>query len=441
MYCVGDEDERGVSDGEVGTRGAVSPRTIKVPTLGDHLKAANPASKVVSVTGKDRSAVALGGFHADLACWWNRAGGGFMTSTYYMEALPVWVTDWNAGWLAAFDGFEWTFSAGDELPGSGTAPDDRDGEKGYALGGKTFPYVLPRVEADGGPERIAQYASMVYATPLVDRFTLELARLSLVQLGLGEDEVPDLLSIGLSACDTVGHAHGPYSREVTDVLLRADDALGELFVELDERVGRDRWVAVLAADHGALPLPEWLRQRGVDAARVTSKDVELATRAVRDALAEQFGHRIGVRYDGGLVLDPEDLERHDLDGVRVRAAARDALAGVSWVARAFTHDELLGEAARTSADPLMRLAARSVTSDRGADVIALLAPWHMMSMATGTTHGSPYPYDRRIPLAFLGPGFEAGDDFDPARSIDVVPTLLARLGIETDAVFDGEPLQ
>ena len=33
---------------------------------------------------------------------------------------------------------------------------------------------------------------------------------------------PDVLTISLSSCDLVGHAYGPLSCEVTDVLLRAD---------------------------------------------------------------------------------------------------------------------------------------------------------------------------------------------------------------------------
>ena len=65
-------------------------------------------------------------------------------------------------------------------------------------------------------------------------------------------------------------------------------------------------------------------------------------------------------------------------------------------------------------DPWLLLAARSYVEGRSPDVMYQGKPWHLLGDAAGTTHGSPYSYDRRIPLIFFGPGFEQEKRFDRA---------------------------
>jgi hypothetical protein len=89
VYCVSDpaEDAR-----VIGAEQGRSPRNLRVTTLGDWMKAARPQTRVFSVSGKDRAAIALGGQHPDAAYWFNRKGAlGFTTSRYYRESLPDWV--------------------------------------------------------------------------------------------------------------------------------------------------------------------------------------------------------------------------------------------------------------------------------------------------------------------------------------------------------------
>src|SRR6185295_4014387 len=57
IYCAEDETVPGSSSSNY----TVSPRQLKVPTLGELLKARSPASRSVAVAGKDRAAVMMGG--------------------------------------------------------------------------------------------------------------------------------------------------------------------------------------------------------------------------------------------------------------------------------------------------------------------------------------------------------------------------------------------
>ena len=60
--------------------------------------------------------------------------------------------------------------------------------------------------------------------------------------------------------------------------------------------------------------------------------------------------------------------------------------------------------------------------------------------ARGTGHGSPYYYDRHVPLVFFGADVDAGVSRDPVRTVDIAPTLAALAGIAVPDDLDGRPL-
>ncbi len=436
VYCVGDGLVSPVTSNGPAPGTSVSPRNLLVPTLGDLLRQVYPTAKVFAISGKDRAAVTMGGRAAHSAVWWDRGVGGFASSTHYGDRLPDFVVAWNRGWARVANGWRWEPGFEGDPARWGTAPDERPGETPRA-GRTTFPYVLEargRTSDDLG----RQLAGGVFSTPLLDRFTAELAGLAVEALDLGADGVPDLLAVSFSACDIVGHAFGPYSWEVTDLVLRTDDALGELFDLLDERVGAGAWVASLSADHGVLELPELLRPRGVGARRIPSSELGAMQRAVREAVELEFGSDVRVTYDGkGFVLDEAALLGAGHDPSQVRATVALVASEASCVAAAYTLEQLAGEGA---SDGWLGLYRDGFRPERSQDVVLRFPPWSLRGMGRGTSHGSPYSYDRRIPLAFLGPGFSASRKYVRASSTDAVPTLLKALGLDVPDGLDGRVL-
>ncbi|MFT5049458.1 MAG: hypothetical protein ACI8QZ_000851 [Chlamydiales bacterium] len=449
VYCVGDDSVAPLtSDGVQGVPvggGDMSPRSIRVPGLGDYMVAASGDSKVVSIAGKDRAAVGMGGQEADVAIWWDRAAGGFRSSTYYADALPDWVLEWNGTWPDRYQDFAaqgWQ-PLRSEYPGSGTAADDRKGEMAGFFRRRVFPYGMPGIDSVSDAAALARAAAVTFSTPLVDEFVLSMASVAIEQFDLGADAAPDLLAIGLSACDITGHSFGPYSREVTDVLMRADDGLGELFDLLDERLGSDGWIACLSADHGILDLPEGLRERGIDSDRIPQAEVVGLRERVVGRFGEAFGSDLGFDYTGGLVFDEQQIQERDLDPLGVWDLAAHVALETEWIVRAYTFAELREtdvQSGAPAADPLRRLMARSVAEGRGPDVSLVRRPWTLLAVPTGTSHGSPYAYDRRIPLVFMGPGFAPGTSHEPVGAVDAAPTLLDALGIEVPERMDGRAL-
>ena len=428
MYCVGDQGAQPVTSAGRGEGSSVSPANLLVPGLADRMRSVFPGSHCVSIAGKDRAAVSMGG-RKGTVLWWDRRDGGFATSTFYGAELPPFASEWNAAWMERAGGWRWEA----DFPGDpalvGTHADDRPGEAPFGTQGWTFPYELPE-----GQEARSILAPAVFATPLIDEFTIELARSAVAAQGLGDDGEPDLLAIGLSGCDVVGHQYGPYSWEVTDLLLRVDDALAVLFDELDARVGAGNWIVALSSDHGVLELPEALAARDVGARRIDREESAAVGRAAREALESAYpGVDVGLAYDGRtFVLDPAAVQDAGLDGAEVRATLARAAESVPWVGAAYTLEDLAGDGA---VDGWIGLYRAGFHPDRSEDVVLRAEPWLLGGMGRGTSHGSPYPYDRRIPLAFYGAGFEARRLHGPAASEDAVPTLLAVLGV---AVEDGE---
>src|SRR6185503_7973559 len=216
----------------------------------------------------------------------------------------------------------------------GTAPDDREGES--KRGGRTLPRTLPS-------EDVA-LAGAVLFSPLLDYFTLELALLALDSEPLGRDETVDLLGLSLSGCDLLGHSYGPDSVEVTDLLVRDDRQLGQLFHALDEKVGKGRWIACLSSDHGVLDLPETLQGRQVGARRVKGAEVIAMRKAVEEAIdaAHPEHGDLALRYSElGFTFDEAAAESAGIEPAALRSLIAEVAEEADWIAEAYTLEELL----------------------------------------------------------------------------------------------------
>jgi hypothetical protein len=397
VTSVSDPAEKIVGgDGE-----GASTRRLLVSTLGDELKIATGArAKVIGLSLKDRSAILPAGHSADAAYWYDSQTGLFVSSTFYLAALPDWVGRFNAGKPAeAYRGARW---AGRELP------------------------------KEAGP---ALYGA-VYGSPFGNDLLETLAERAVDAERLGQRGETDLLTLSFSSNDAVGHELGPDSPEVRDISVRTDQALAKLFAHLDARIGMRNVLVVLTADHGVAPLPEVEAQRRMPGGRIAAGAVRLAVQA---ALAQRWGDGRWVvsPSDHSIYLDRKLIADKKLDLAQVQDAAKAVAEAVPHVLRAYAlHDLLSGAAA---GDPLGGALVRSVHGQRTADVQVLLEPYWMFA-AAGTTHGSLYGYDTHVPVIFMGPGIRPGIYRSEITVNDVAPTLADILGIETPSGSAGRVL-
>jgi hypothetical protein len=419
----------------------VAPDRLREPTLADALKeATGDRGRVVSLSLKDRAAVLPGGQHPDACYWFDTTDGLFVTSSYYRERPHPWVTAFNQArpadhWL----GRPWTRLRTDLDYDRYSGPDDAPGEGKGINQGVIFPHPL-----DGGPKKVMSgYYSALFNSPFGNELLLELAIRALDAEKLGTHDVPDLLCLSFSSNDAVGHTWGPDSQEVLDVTLRTDLIVKELLAALDERVGRGRYVLALTADHGVCPLPEAAKARGKDAGRVPSR---LLRTEANDFLVKKFGGDAKTRYVADAIypwvyLNRELLAVRGLNPTDVEEALAAWLREQRAVQAAYTHEQLLREDA--GGDEVERMVRRSFDPERCGDVAVVLKPyWIVWPTLSGTTHGSPHPYDTHVPLMVLGPGVRAGERTDLVRPEAAVPILARALGIKppakaTEPVPDG----
>jgi predicted AlkP superfamily pyrophosphatase or phosphodiesterase len=394
----------GVSD----ARGA-SPVHLMRSGFAEWLVRANPRSKVASVSGKDRGAIQPAAHvRGAYVYWFEGAFGRFVTSSYYRNRDPQWVTAFNAEQLQKHSGDSlWSFS-GSEAVKSRSNRDTLDYE---ADGVRTFFPHTHAVEKGS-----ASFWVWWENTPFVDALTIEMAEQMVKSLDLGRDDAPDFLNVSVSATDRIGHRFGPLSREQMDNLLRLDRELGEFFDFLDRTVGKNRWTVVLSADHGVMDSPEDLAARG------------------------DYGHR----------LTP--AENRTFDSLRAvadsnpdkRAASRDLAASlkkIPLVADAWTTEEL----ARSQQDSFAVLMKRSMYPGREAGRFSRQGVEFryrpgIYGAPRGSGHGQPYWFDRHVPLIFMGPGIVAAQDPSRAATVDFAPTVASLLDIAYPRDLDGRVL-
>jgi hypothetical protein len=372
---------------------------------------------------KDRSAILMSGPRAEAAYWYEAESGSFGSSTYYMRELPAWLRDWNReGHIDALAGRMWTRLLPDEGPYLRFAgPDDVRGE--WDNKDTVFPHAIR-----GQPPQELFYDDL-RRTPFADELVLAAALEAMEAHGLGADDDTDLLAVGFSATDSIGHTYGADSQEVMDQLLRLDRTLAQLLEAVDRRVGLSRVLVVLSADHGSQPLVEVLLSRGEKAVRTGP---EALHKPVDAALQARFPGASGLlaTWDGpNVYLDLDALARQKIHRADAEKAVREGLMQSGLVDRVYTHADLLGEP--PSDDPDFWLFRNAFFQPRSAHLITRLKRYvYVGSYVGGTSHGTVQDYDRHVPVVFMGPGVKPGSYGAESGPEDIAPTLGALLGLD-----------
>jgi hypothetical protein len=418
-------NELGVPDSTVRLVGGpdgpgASPRRFKGTTLVDWLAQRDSGFRFLSVAGKDRAAILPVGRSRGPVFWF--AGGRFTTSTWYADTLPAWVAAWNArGGPERLEGADWTLL----LPDS--AYHEPDGGQ-WENGGRNvaFPHSIPDDSA-GALRALAR-------RPWMDSLILDLALDGARALRLGgRGRDPDLLAVGLSTTDYIGHAWGPDSREIHDHLLRLDRWLGWFLDSLATTVPRERTIVVLTADHGVTPFPEEARALGRPGGRIPL-----------GRLVQEVNRTLGpagvLQENAGLIYgDTAVLRAHGVSPESLATSLLSRVYRVPGVVDAWTPATL-------GAPPPSNLHAarwrRSLPRGFPWLVCAEAAPGYIWSDGPGsTTHGTTNPDDVDVPIAFLGPGVPAGIFRDPVRTIDIAPTLARMLGVKPTEKVEGKVIR
>jgi predicted AlkP superfamily pyrophosphatase or phosphodiesterase len=407
-----------------------SPRALLAETFTDKLKSyTGGQAKVFAVSAKDRGAVALAG-KAGKAFWVSTDSGDFVTSEYYYPSYPQWVADWNAKRKAeALAGKSWEL-LNEKESYLLAHQDDRPYETDLRGYGRTFPHPF-------GDAATKLLYTKVIVSPHGDRLTADFAQNLMVNEKLGQDSVPDYLSISFSGVDAVNHFFGPSSLENEDMVLQLDRTLADLFRFIDEHVGMNHVLIVLSADHGMAELPEYMAEQGMDTGRLTTDVVQAAATKAGEDL---FGLEDLVKfyYRPFVYLDQEVLTAAGLDRQEVASAMAAQLTREAGIHLAITP----GDVATTPASDLLIRVANNIHPVRSGDIYIVQEPyWFNFDKGpVAAMHGSPWNYDTHVPVIFAGTGIPSRIVYREVQPADVAPTLAALLGMSPPASAQGSVL-
>ncbi|SIO16723.1 Predicted pyrophosphatase or phosphodiesterase, AlkP superfamily [Parasphingorhabdus marina DSM 22363] len=431
VYCAEDERVEGTSFGAItaATQGPyiASAWHLLVPTLGERLKATSPQSRNVAVAGKDRSALMMGGTDVDAVYWWKRKG--FATLSDREVGPPI--AALNARIADYIDQARAPYPVPDHCAARNNQIVVSDNQ---SVG--TYDFRRPE-----GTARIFR------GSPDFDKVTIEAAMALIDSMKLGQGEVTDVLSVGLAATDYIGHAFGTGGLEMCIQMAQLDRNLGLLFEHLDA-AGMD-YVAVLTADHGGHDLPERLRLQGVpDAERIDPNlNAKFVGKQVKDILKDSSDvpvlHADSPFGDYYVSLDLPAERRAE-----VKKIAMMMFAEHPQVEAVFDHDMLSALPMPKGPPEEWTMAERTRASfhpDRSGDFIVLLKK-AVTPIASGgpgyvATHGSPWDYDRQVPILFWHKDLAHFEQPLSVRTVDIAPTLAALIGVEIPAdEIDGKCL-
>ncbi|HEX4020979.1 MAG TPA: alkaline phosphatase family protein [Acidobacteriaceae bacterium] len=410
-----------------------SPRNLLATTLGDEVRLATKGeAKLYGLSLKDRAAILLSGHSANGAFWIDPASGRFITSSYYMASLPDWAT---------------TFDNSDRA-------------------------TQARTEA--GASADASFYKTVGPTPAAISYELDFARALIKGEKLGSDNVTDVLTISISSTDILGHAVGPDSLQQEELVDQLDVNLDQFFTWLDKNIPgglRNVWIA-LSADHGIAPIPSAAAQLGIPAATINVKAFALS---LNEAMNQQFSPGQQLPYmlpDQELpymelnepVFERAGVNEHEaeravqqaipaaLADVRKQQNAADATSDATTkpsqtrlspepeIFRTFTREQMGSLEPGLPPTEFGSLIAHSYSPNGGWYVMVIPEAYQMGSVGRGTTHYSPYSYDRHVPLGFYGTAFAPGTYYNRVEPVDIAATLAALLEVNQPSASVGHVL-
>lgn len=430
VYCTADDSVKpvGTADEKVGNQ---SPMNLWSTTITDELRlATNFQAKVIGVSLKDRASILPAGHNPTGAYWYDDTTGNFVTSTYYMNALPKWVNDFNNkkvgddlvknGWNTLLPIDQYTESSPDNsawegLLGSAKTP--------------TFPYT--NLAADYQLKR-----DHIRSTPFGNTLTLKVAEAAVNGEMLGADAVTDFLAVNLASTDYAGHKFGPNSIEVEDVYLRLDRDLSEFFKFLDAKVGKGQYIVFLSADHGGAHSEGFMQEHKMP----TSFYGESAKKDFNQSLKDQFGaDKLVTEVSNNQVyLNDQVIAEKKLDAEMVKKYLIDLLNKDKSVLFAV---DMKKAGSSSIPEPIRTRIMNGYNWQRSGDIqIIFHDSWLPSYSKLGTTHGAWNSYDSHIPLIFMGWGIKNGESNKDYNMTDIAPTLSALLHIQFPSGNIGNPI-
>jgi hypothetical protein len=403
----------------------VSANNVVVPTIGSIMRQKWPSAQVVGLALKDRASVLMAGKDATAALWFDAKSLAIVTSTAFPD-VPY-LSALNEHPVSVYQHQTWQ-----ARPETHGIIDSVAAEGAMATRKKTFPHILPAI-AD-----TQLFVDDFLRHPASVEYLFSAVKKTIALSGMGADSVPDLLCVGISTTDFLGHTFGPNSREVAEMYHVVDCHLDSLITFLDSKVGRANFLLVVTSDHGVAPIPEYLLEQAtnvgvaVDAGRIRQKQV---VECINNALNKRFPMPkppttwVQAVHEPWVYLSHHAAQKANISQDSAASVAAEALRALPGIAVSITKQHLeRGSCGALNDEKMCQAIRNSYYPGRSGDVVLYPKPLWIFGSAPAT-HGTPYQYDQHVPLLLLGSGFTGGQMDMPVEPTAIAPTIAAILGL------------
>lgn len=418
VYCT--DDSTVTSVGTTNAAGKMSPQNLWATTITDELRLSNNfKSKVIGIALKDRGAILPAGHSANAAYWYDGSIGKWITSTYYMNQLPAWVSRFNDKDLpAAYMAKDWNTLLPINKYDQSTTDNKPYERKINGEPTDTFPHRLSAIVAD-------KYEAFRY-TPYAASYTFEFARNTIENENLGNGSVTDFLAISISSTDYIGHNFGPNSVEVEDAYLRLDKDISDFLLYLDTKLGKGNYLTFLTADHGVAHVPAFLNEHKIPGGILNDDKI---MKAINLEVKEKYGvdNVIVSVQNYQLYLNTAEIERKEKNASDITALIIRMLKQNPAIIDAIETSQISSSSLPV---PQKTMFSNGYNPKRSGDILFTFKPGYFDGSTKGTTHGLWNPYDSHIPLLFYGWNIKHGKTNRETYMTDIAATVAAMLQIQ-----------
>jgi len=416
--------------------GLHSPVNLMVSTFSDELEmSSNKKAKVFGIGIRESSAIFSAGHAADAAYWFDNTTGTWMSSSYYIDTIPVWVNDFNAMKFSdTYLNSTWNLLR-PEQDYADCLPDLNSFEAGFN-NINYFPYDLKKMRSKSLFSSENDF-SLLRETPYSNSLTTDFAIRLMQNEHLGKDDVTDYLSICYSSTDYIGHRFGPSSVEMGDAILRLDIDIKNLLAFLNDSIGKKNVLIYFTAAHGISEIPTVLEKNRIPSGYFKQNQ---ALQLLRSYLNAVYGEGDWVKgySERQVFLNRTLIEdaRLSLDDVQKKVAR--FLVQFTGVEAAYPYSAF--EANDFGNGNLKRI-INNFSPQRSGDVIVTLNPgWVEKEGDYVTNHNSPYEYDSHVPLIWYGWTVNRTTVTRRVNMTDIAATLSTLCKVPYPNACTGEPM-
>ncbi len=420
MYCTQDATENTI--GAPGKSGKMSPRNLLTSTITDELRlATNGKSTVIGISLKDRGSILPAGHMANAAYWMDDSLGYWVSSSYYMQQLPNWVSTYNASNKSRkYLNQNWNLSKPIDSYTQSTSDNNLYEGKFKMDSLPVFPHLTSKLNKTADIKK----------TPYGNSICLDFAKEAITNYNLGRNNTTDFLAISLSSTDYIGHQFGTNAIEIEDMYIKLDADIADFLKFLDAKIGKGNYTIFLTADHGAAHNPTFLQDQKVPAGFFEEANTQ---KRINELSMAKFGKQAILDMGSNGIWLNDSLDRQS-----IKAFVTNELKKDNAIQYVIDLENINNEVLPAT---LKELAINGHNQQRSGQLLYILKPAYISKYGTsisGTTHGTWNPYDTHIPLVWMGNGIATGKVLQKTHVTDIAATLATLLQIQAPNGCIGE---